>query len=248
MRSRRLRFPSDVAVWISRFALLCCLLTIAILFAPTSNANLTLKVNETAIRIFLERDLSTSQITELALNGRGNFSYLSRRVNVIIKSGTHPETFTPRRREYFPETLLWQPELTTDSHGRARLEFKLADNITTWKVSVIGSNESGEVGTAETEIRAFQPFLAEIDPPRVLTEGDRISLPVVLRNHLDHKQAVNLELKPERWFTLLEGNKKHTFKFRPRFGMTAKATVSSVYDYYNPEAIAVVAPGTFVVR
>ena len=38
------------------------------------------------------------------------------------------------------------------------------------------------------------------------------------------------------------------FKFRPRFGMTAKAAPSVVYDYYNPEARAVVAPATFVVR
>jgi len=100
------------------------------------------------------------------------------------------QLFTPRLREYFPETLLWNPELTTDKKGRAQLDFKLADNITTWKMSVIGSTADGEIGTAETEIRSFQPFFAELDPPRVLTEGDRISLPVVLRNYLERKQSV----------------------------------------------------------
>lgn len=118
-----------------------------------------------------------------------------RSVNVVPKSGTNEQSFTPRLREYFPETLLWQSELTTDKQGRDHLEFKLADNITTWKLSVIGANENGEVGTAQTEIRAFQPFFAELDPPRVLTEGDRISLPVVLRNYLERKQtslAVNI--------------------------------------------------------
>lgn len=109
---------------------------------------------------------------------------------------------TPRIRGFFPETLLWQPELTTDKQGRAQLDFKLADNITTWKMSVIGSTEEGEIGTAETEIRAFQPFFAELDPPRVLTQGDRVSLPVVLRNYLDKKQTVNLELRPESWFSI----------------------------------------------
>jgi len=38
------------------------------------------------------------------------------------------------------------------------------------------------------------------------------------------------------------------FKFRPRFALTAKAAPSVVYDYYNPEARAVVLPATFVVR
>jgi uncharacterized protein YfaS (alpha-2-macroglobulin family) len=36
----------------------------------------------------------------------------------------------------------------------------------------------------------------------VLTEGDQISLPVVLRNYLERAQAVELEIKPESWFTL----------------------------------------------
>ncbi|HEX8921179.1 MAG TPA: alpha-2-macroglobulin family protein, partial [Pyrinomonadaceae bacterium] len=109
---------------------------------------------------------------------------------------------TPRLREYFPETLVWQPQLETDARGRAKLDFKLADNITTWKMAVIGSTIDGEVGIVEKEIRAFQPFFVEHDPPRILTEGDEIQLPVVLRNYLDKSQAVELEIKPESWFAL----------------------------------------------
>jgi hypothetical protein len=110
---------------------------------------------------------------------------------------------TPRLREYFPETLVWQPHVETDLKGRARIDFKLADNITTWKLAVIGSTVDGEVGIAEKEIRAFQPFFIEHNPPRVLTEGDEIQLPVVLRNYLDKSQSVELEIKPESWFALL---------------------------------------------
>lgn len=116
--------------------------------------------------------------------------------------------FTPRLREFFPETLVWQPELTTDTKGRAQLDFKLADNITTWKMSVIGSTENGEIGIAETEIRTFQPFFAELDPPQILTQGDQISLPVVLRNYLPRKQTVDLQIKPENWFTVNTTQKK----------------------------------------
>ncbi|MEA2203237.1 MAG: hypothetical protein QOE77_13 [Blastocatellia bacterium] len=110
---------------------------------------------------------------------------------------------TPRLREYFPETLVWQPSLETDKQGKAQLKFKLADNITTWKMSVIASTEDGQIGTVEKEIKAFQPFFVEHDPPRVLTEGDEISLPIVVRNYLDQAQTVNLAIRPENWFTLL---------------------------------------------
>lgn len=109
---------------------------------------------------------------------------------------------TPRLREFFPETLVWSPELETARDGTARLKFKLADNITTWKMSVLASTEDGRLGTYEHEFLASQPFFVEHDPPRVLTEGDEISLPVVLRNYLGRAQGVEVELKPESWFTL----------------------------------------------
>jgi len=169
---------------------------------PVSSSNITmvdLKLEAGAItetvNVTAESDgsinMSSSQVSSLVTEGRT-------RVSV----GQHIQLTTPRLREYFPETLVWQPSLETDSRGRAQLKFKLADNITTWKMSVIGSTEDGEIGTAETEIKAFQPFFVEHDPPRVLTEGDRISLPVVLRNYLERAQTVDLEIKPESWFTL----------------------------------------------
>jgi hypothetical protein len=113
------------------------------------------------------------------------------------------QTFTPRVRKYFPETLVWQPELVTDSSGKAKLKFLMADNITTWKMSVIGSTTDGYLGVAEKELRTFQPFFVDHDPPKVLTQGDEIQLPVVLRNYLDKAQEVDVKLEPAAWFSLL---------------------------------------------
>jgi hypothetical protein len=133
--------------------------------------------------------VSGSAITDLSLQSSALLS-VSKVQSMPAKqpksvAPKHQQPFsTPRLREYFPETLVWQPELTTDKNGRAWLDFKLADNITTWKMSVIGSTETGEIGVAETEIKTFQPFFAELEPPQVLTQGDQISLPVVLRNYL----------------------------------------------------------------
>src|SRR5258708_13551512 len=110
---------------------------------------------------------------------------------------------TPRLREYFPETLLWQPSLETDAHGRAHLNFKLADNITTWNLKVTASTLDGYLGTATTSIRAFQPFFVYHEPPRILTQDDEIELPVTVRNYLDRAQDVSLSMQPEAWFQLL---------------------------------------------
>jgi hypothetical protein len=44
------------------------------------------------------------------------------------------------------------------------------------------------------------------------------------------------------------GGIKFSFKFRPRFGLKAKAAASSLYDYYNPEARVELAPELFTIK
>jgi hypothetical protein len=121
-----------------------------------------------------------------------------------VSSGTEKReaTFTPRLRDYFPETLYWAPSIVTDAGGHARLKFKLADNITTWKMTVVASTKTGGIGVAEKEIEAFQPFFLDHDPPKVLTVGDAIDLPVVVRNYLPQAQKLNIEMKPASWYEL----------------------------------------------
>jgi len=51
-----------------------------------------------------------------------------------------------RVREYFPETMLWQPALITDDHGRAELPVNFADSITTWRLSASASSQAGALG------------------------------------------------------------------------------------------------------
>lgn len=159
---------------------------------------------------------------------------VSRSVNTSAAHMVKQQLSTPRIRDYFPETLVWQPELTTDKKGRANLDFTLADNITTWKMSVIGSTEDGQIGTADADIRSFQPFFAELDPPSVLTQGDRISLPVVLRNYLDKKQTIDVTLRPESWFQSSGANKKQV----------EVAAGDSKTETFDLQAIASIEKGT----
>jgi hypothetical protein len=109
-----------------------------------------------------------------------------------------------RVREYFPETLLWLPLLETDRNGTAEVKFRTADSITTWKVSATGSTVDGLIASTDDRIRTFQPFFVELDPPAVLTTGDEISLPVVVRNYSDQPQQVSLTMGQAPWFHLAD--------------------------------------------
>lgn len=164
--------------------------------ASTTEVNVELQVGTS---------MQTVEVTSTAVKLEADNASLA---PVKSPAGTRAQvkeaTFTPRLRDYFPETLFWSPSVITDSNGRARVKFKLADNITTRKMTVLASNKSGEVGVGESEFNAFQPFFVEHDPPKVLTVGDVIDLPVVLRSYLTSTQQLSVEMKPSPWFQLLQ--------------------------------------------
>jgi len=72
----------------------------------------------------------------------------------------------------------------------------------------------GQIGVGEKELRSFQPFFVENDPPKVLTEGDQISQPVVLRSYLEEPQTILAELKPEPWFSMVSASTSFSVPFR----------------------------------
>jgi len=164
----------------------------------------------------------------------------SKSIADALKQNKNVPNFTPRVRDYFPETLVWSPELVTDKNGKAELKFKLGDNLTTWKLYAVGSTESGEIGLIEKEFQTFQPFFAELDPPRVLTEGDEIALPVPVRNYTEKRQKVAVSLAENDWSRLLSdanqlieiapnGSQNAVFNFRAVAPVTGgKQKVSAI--------------------
>ena len=110
----------------------------------------------------------------------------------------------PRIREYFPETLLWQPEVITDQMGRADLEIPLADSITSWKMNVDAVSATGRLGSSEVDIRVFQDFFIDIDLPVALTRGDEVSVPILCYNYLNQPQTIELTLQAASWCEVRE--------------------------------------------
>ncbi len=108
----------------------------------------------------------------------------------------------PRVREYFPETLYWNPSLITDDNGRARLKLPMADSITSWRISMFASGLRGQMGSATSALKVFQDFFVDIDFPVSLTQGDRVEVPVAIYNYLPGPQTVTLTVEDGNWFKL----------------------------------------------
>ena len=125
---------------------------------------------------------------------------------VTAQSSATPEP--PRLRQYFPETMLWIPDGVTDHNGYLRMNFQVADSITTWRISTIASSQDGRLGSINTELRVFQDFFIDLDLPVALTQGDEVSIPVGIFNYLPEVQTVRLELAHDDWFELLDEAEK----------------------------------------
>ncbi|MBI2919734.1 MAG: hypothetical protein HYY18_01465 [Planctomycetes bacterium] len=111
----------------------------------------------------------------------------------------------PRVREWFPETLYWNPQIVTDDQGRASVRFPGADSITTWRLAASAVTRDGRLGAAESGVRVFQPFFVDLDLPVALTQGDEVWLPVAVYNYLKEGQSVKLTFAAESGFDLLDG-------------------------------------------
>ncbi|HND18601.1 MAG TPA: MG2 domain-containing protein, partial [Acidobacteriota bacterium] len=177
----------------------------AIGFKSTRWVNISVQKSEIAfLKIYLEPGAAENAV---AVTAGPRLKQTSPAETVVKAKDPHPsrplvQLSTPRLRKYFPETMLWEPLLETDQTGQVRIHFNLADNVTTWKINALASTMNGELVTGEAEITAFQPFFIEHDPPQVLTVGDELSLPVLLRNFLPDSQTMTVSVKPESWFEL----------------------------------------------
>jgi hypothetical protein len=78
----------------------------------------------------------------------------------------------PRLRQFFPETLYWNPAVLTDESGRAQVDIPMADSITTWRLTALASSQDGRLGFTTQGLRVFQDFFVDVDLPVSLTQGE----------------------------------------------------------------------------
>jgi len=127
----------------------------------------------------------------------------TRDMATVATGAPRTEAKVSRVREYFPETLLWEPSLITDRTGKAQLELEMADSITNWRMTCSANSKGGALGSCEGQLKVFQDFFVDLDLPVALTRGDEVTIPVAVYNYLETKQDVRLVIAEDSWFELL---------------------------------------------
>jgi uncharacterized protein YfaS (alpha-2-macroglobulin family) len=122
----------------------------------------------------------------------------------LVKEKGESGSAAPRVRSYFPEALYINPEIITDKDGLANIVIPLADSITTLRMAMMASTAHGALGSGTSSIKVFQDFFVDLDLPVILTQGDRVSIPVAVYNYSGAAGDVNLQLQADDWFSLVD--------------------------------------------
>ena len=143
-----------------------------------------------------------------------------------------------RTRKDFADVGYWVPNLVTDKDGYAEAKIKFPDNITQWNAVAIAVGEGKKAGMAEAKVVATKNYVARLEGPRFLTEGDSCYINATLINYskkpllVDNYFKINDTLKSQSKimldsFTLEKhlviGNSNIQI---PEFGFTSKEDVN----------------------
>jgi uncharacterized protein YfaS (alpha-2-macroglobulin family) len=168
------------------------------------------------------------------------------RIELKRSRGTSPASVQAVASYYLP----WSQSVATQeanwrANGSSGLRLTAKFNKTESK---IGDEISCHVEAERIGFRGYGMMLAEIGlPPGA--DVDRASLEKAMKG--SDWSISQYDVLPDRVVVYLwprAGGTKFDFNFRPRFGLKAQTAGSTVYDYYNPESRAVVAPVRFVVK
>jgi uncharacterized protein YfaS (alpha-2-macroglobulin family) len=96
-------------------------------------------------------------------------------------------------RTNFNPLATFSPSVRTGFDGMARVQIKLPDNLTRYRIMVVAVDNNGnQFGMGESNLTARLPLMVRPSAPRFLNFGDKFELPVVLQNQTDYAMTVDV--------------------------------------------------------
>ncbi len=118
---------------------------------------------------------------------------LDRFVMLALEPGTRAPASSPR--QWFPETLLFEPLVVTDAQGLAAIEVPVPDQLTRWRLLALAHSRSGRQAGAEASFVSTLPLSVDLGSPPDLRVGDRVALPVWVSNNTDEPWSGALHVR-----------------------------------------------------
>lgn len=107
-----------------------------------------------------------------------------------------PESAVQVRTD-FRSTVLWQPDVVTDTNGLATIKVKYPDSLTGWKATARVATKGSQFGITNATTRTQQPLIVRLQAPRFFVVGDETTLSAVVNNNTEKPMTVKLTLAAE---------------------------------------------------
>ncbi len=87
-------------------------------------------------------------------------------------------------RKDFRVLAFWLGSVTTDQSGHAKLDVKLPESLTTYRIMAVAADRNSRFGSGDREVRINKPLTLKPTFPRFLAVGDRAHFGAVITSQL----------------------------------------------------------------
>ena len=136
----------------------------------------------------------------LALVSQDLFKMFSTRP--LTGGGVGMGEVNPSLRKDFRPVAYFNPALLTDESGSAKIEFKLPDTTTAYRVYAVVCDRGSGFVSGQRNMVVTKEFFVEPSLPRFLIPGDRFTFPVILQNKTAEQGEATLEAKASKDLTV----------------------------------------------
>ncbi|HXH62295.1 MAG TPA: alpha-2-macroglobulin family protein, partial [Fimbriimonadaceae bacterium] len=95
-------------------------------------------------------------------------------------------------RRDFRDTAFWQPYVETDDNGKASIEVKLPDNLTSWRATATAVTADARSGKGRTNVVARKPIMVRLSTPAFMVEDERQTVGATVMNETDQRRTIRV--------------------------------------------------------
>ncbi len=143
-------------------------------------------------------------------------------------------------RKEFPDTALWLAHVVTGTDGKAQVDVKYPDSLTTWRATSRAVTLDTKVGAQTQKTIVRKNLIVRLETPRFFTQKDELLISAIVHNYLseDKKSKVILEAEglellddPTRFITVAkEDEVRVDWKVRASKAGEAVITATALTD------------------
>jgi len=112
-----------------------------------------------------------------------------------------------RTRTDFRPIAYYNASVLTDAKGQAQVKFLLPDDLTTWRVLAVATDEQIRFGNGDETFIATQPLLSNPILPQFARVGDRLEGGVLVTNTTGKKGKLSIQAQVQGAMEFGQGNK-----------------------------------------